>query len=101
MIHAMHLKTEKESRLGSYGFDRKSRRYWVRAFFQFFYYAINNALLYKHNCRLHDMTPRDLLDYRIDLMKLLICPGKHGYRTVVPRSPSWGGSASCSLCHVG
>ena len=51
---------------------------WVRAFFQFFYYAINNAyLLYKHNCRLHDMTQRDLLDFRIDLMKLLIRPGKH------------------------
>ena len=62
----------------SYGFDRKSRRYWVRAFFQFFDYAINNAyLLYKHNCRLHDMTPRNLLDFRIDLMKLLIRPGKH------------------------
>ena len=86
----------------SYGFDRKSRRYWVRAFFQFFDYAINNAyLLYKHNCRLHDMTPRDLLDFRIDLMKLLIRPGKHRYRTVVPRSPSSGGSASCSLCRVG
>ena len=86
----------------SCGFDRKSRHYWVRAFFQFFYYAINNAyLLYKHNCRLHDMTPRDLLDFRIDLMKLLIRPGKHRYRTVVPRSPSSGGSASCSLCHVG
>ena len=63
-----------------YGFDTKSRRYWVRAFFQLFYYAINNAyLLYKHNCRLHDMTPRDLLDFRSDLMKLLICPGKHRY----------------------
>ena len=86
----------------SYGFDRKSRRYWVRAFFQFFDYAINNAyLLYKHNCRLHDMTTRDLLDFRIDLMKLLIRPGKHRYRTVVPRSPSSGGSASCSLCRVG
>ena len=83
----------------SYGFDRKSRRYWVRAFFD---YAINNAyLLYKHNCRLHDMTPRDLQDIRIDLMKLLIRPGKHRYRPVVPRSPSLGGSVNCSLCHVG
>ena len=34
----------------TYGFDRKSKRYWIRPFFQFFYYAINNAyLLYKHN----------------------------------------------------
>ena len=86
----------------SYGFDKKSRHYWVRAFFQFFDYAINNTyLLYKHNCRLHDMTPKDLLDFRIDLMKLLIRPGKHRYRTVVPRSPSSCGSASCSLCRVG
>ena len=85
-----------------FGFDRKSRRYWVRVFFQIFDYAINNAyLLYKHNCRLHDMTPRDLLDFRIDLMKLLIRSGKHRYRTVVPRNPSSGGSASCSLCRVG
>ena len=37
-------------------------------------------LLYKHNSRLHDnMTPRDLLDFRSDLVKLLICPGKHGW----------------------
>ena len=86
----------------SYGFNRKSRRYWVRAFFQFFYYAMNNAyLLYNHNCSLHDMTSRDLLDFRIDLMKLLIRPGKHRYRTGVPRRPSSGGSASCSLCRVG
>ena len=82
----------------SYSFDRESMRYWVRAFFQFFYYAINNAYC---NCRLHDMTPRDLLDFRSDLMKLLIRPCKHRYRTVVPRSPSSGGSASCSLCCVG
>ena len=83
----------------SYGFDRKSRRYWIRAFFD---YAINNAyFLYKHNCRLHVMTPRDLLDFHIDLMKLLIPPGKHRYRTVVPRSPSSGGSVSCSVCRVG
>ena len=64
----------------SYGFDGKSKCYWVMAFFQFFHYAINNAyLLYKHKCRLHDMTPRELLDIRIHLMKLLIRPGKHRY----------------------
>ena len=32
-------------------------------------------------------------------MKLLIRPGKHRYRTVVPRSPSSGGSA-VALCAV-
>ena len=82
----------------SYGFDRKSKRYWVRAFFQFFYYIINNAyLLYKHNCRLHDMTPRDLLDFRIDLMKLLIRPGKH-VQICGPSKPKLG--RLCKLLSV-
>ena len=42
-------------------------------FFQFFDYAINNAyLLYKHNCKLFDMPPKELLDFRADPVKLLI-----------------------------
>ena len=42
-------------------------------FFNFFDYAINNAyLLYKHNCKLFDMPPKELLDFRADLVKLLI-----------------------------
>ena len=41
--------------------------------FSFFDYAINNAyLLYKHNCKLFDMPPKELLDFRADLVKLLI-----------------------------
>ena len=33
-----------------------------------FYYAINNAyLLYKHNCKLFHMPPKELLDFRADL----------------------------------
>ena len=37
-------------------------------FFQF-NYAINNAyLLYKHNCKLFDMPPKELLDFRADLV---------------------------------
>ena len=36
----------------SYGFDRKSRHSWIRLFFQFLDYAVNNAyLLYKHGCK--------------------------------------------------
>ena len=57
----------------TYGFDRKSKRYWIRPFFQFFYYAINNAyLLYKDNCKLFDMPPKELLDFRADLVKLQV-----------------------------
>ena len=56
----------------TYVFDRKSKRYWIRPFFQFFYYAVNNAyLLYKHNCKLFDLPPKELLDFRADLVKLL------------------------------
>ena len=40
----------------------------------FFNYAINNAnLVYKHNCKLFDMPPKELLDFRADLVNLLIC----------------------------
>ena len=78
----------------SYGCDRKSRHYWVRVIFQFFCFSFFQFFLYKHNCRLQDMTPKDLLDFRSDLMKLLIRRGKHRYRIVVPRSPSSGGCAS-------
>ena len=40
----------------TYGFDRKSRRFWLRLFFQLFDYAINNAhILYKHSCKRCDV----------------------------------------------
>ena len=33
----------------TYGYDRKSKRYWLRPFFQFLDYAVDNAfILYKH-----------------------------------------------------
>ena len=33
-----------------YGYDRKSRRYWLRLFFQFLDYAVDNCyILYKHD----------------------------------------------------
>ena len=41
-----------------------------------FFNAINNAyLLYKHNCKLFDMPPKELLDFCADLVNLLICQG--------------------------
>ena len=89
----------------TYGFDRKSKRYWIRPFFQFFYYAINNAyLLYKHNCKLFDMPPKELLDFRADLVKLLIRRSRYRKRPVVPQSSSHsrdGVPSGCSLCRVG
>ena len=89
----------------TYGFDRKSKRYWVCPFFQCFDYAINNAyLLYKHNCKLFDMPPKELLDFRADLVNLLICRSRYRKQPVVPQSSSHsrdGVPSGCSLCRVG
>ena len=87
----------------TYGFDRRSRRYWIRPFFQFFDYAINNAyLLYKHNCRLFRMHAKELMDFRIELIHLLVARSRHRKRSVVPQSSSYfdGAPSSCSLCRV-
>ena len=89
----------------TYGFDRKSKRYWIRPFFQFFYYAINNAyLVYKHNCKLFDMPPKELLDFCADLVKFLIRRSRYRKRPVVPQSSSHsrdGVPSGYSLCRVG
>ena len=56
-----------------YGFDRKSKRYWLRLFFQFFDYAVNNAfLLYKHSCCRHGVRPKQLLKFRLELVHVLL-----------------------------
>ena len=56
----------------TYGFDRKSKRYWFRLFFYFFDTAINNAyLLYKHNCATHKKNPKELLQFRLELVDSL------------------------------
>ena len=51
----------------TYCFDKKSKQYWIRPFFSFDY-----TIMYKHNCKLFDMPPKELLDFRADLVKLLI-----------------------------
>ena len=56
-----------------YGFDRKSKLYWLRLFFQFFDYAVNNAyLLYKHGCIAHNICAKDLLGFRLELVHMLL-----------------------------
>ena len=65
----------------TYGFDRKSKRSWLRQFFQFFDYAINNAyLLYKHSCKQHRVKCKDLLQFRMELVHLLLTLGVHAQR---------------------
>ena len=56
-----------------YGFDRKSKRYWFRLFFQFFDYAVNNIyLLYKHGCIARNICSKDLLGFRLELVHVLL-----------------------------
>ena len=67
----------------TYGYDRKSKRYWLRLFFQFLDLAINNAyILYKHNCaRVHRGTAgtsttttkvKTLKDFRLGITRHLV-----------------------------
>ena len=56
-----------------YGFDRKSKCFWLRLFYQFFDYAINNAyILYKHSCKLHKVRPKDSLEFHLELVHSLL-----------------------------
>ena len=57
----------------TYGFDRKSKRYWLRLFFQYFDYAVNNAyLLYKHGYNTHNVCAKDSLGFRLELVHVLL-----------------------------
>ena len=57
----------------NYGYDKKSKRYWLRAFFQFLDYAVDNAfILYKHNYKYYRVKACKLLDFRLDLVHLLL-----------------------------
>ena len=56
-----------------YWFDRKSKRYWLCLFFQFFDYAVNNAyLLYKHGCIARNICPKDLMGFKLELVHVLL-----------------------------
>ena len=82
----------------TYGFDRKSKRSWVRLFFHFFDIAVNNAyILYKHNCKRYDVTPIELLDFRVNLAQKLI--GKQRKRAG-STSHSTGEAQSGVVCRL-
>ena len=60
----------------------------------------NAYLLYKHNCKLFDMPPKELLDFRAELVNLLIRRSRNRKRPVFPQSSSHsrdGVPGSCSL----
>ena len=64
---------DRTERRRTYRFDRKSKRYCLRIFFQLFDYAINNTyLLYKHSCHAHKLSAKDLLGFRLELVHLLL-----------------------------
>ena len=61
----------------SYGYDRKSKRYWVRPFMNFFDLAVTNAyILYKHNCVLYDIKLVDQFKFRLEITRSLLRKGK-------------------------
>ena len=61
----------------NYGFDRTSKRYWIRPFFQFFDYVVNNAhSLYMHDCKRQGIQPKELLKFSLGLVHLLLSPTK-------------------------
>ena len=79
----------------TYGFDRRSRRYWLRPFMNFFDFAVNNAyLLYKHNCKAFETKDKKLLDFRMDLIHLLL--KKPINRTMLDSDPT----GVCRLVNV-
>ena len=84
----------------SYGFDRKSRRSWICLFFQFLDYAVNNAyLLYKHSCRRHRTKPKDLLQFRMELVHLLL-EEEGQQRGISCGTHSAGGAQSARVCYL-
>ena len=57
----------------TYGFDRKSKRAWIRLFYCFFDLAINNAfILYKLSSQGRGLRPKRLLKFRLELSDLLV-----------------------------
>ena len=57
----------------TYGYDRKSKRPWIRLFHAGFDFAINNAhILYKHNCKRCKVRSKDQLDFRLELVEMLL-----------------------------
>ena len=82
-----------------YGFDRKSKRCWLRPLIQCHNFAINNAhILYKHNCRQSKVKPKDQLAFRLELARLLL---KFGSRSKQVHSSSGSGKAQdVSVCYL-
>ena len=80
----------------TYGFDRKSKRCWLRPFLFCFDVSTNNAhILYKHNCKRCGVKPKDLLGFRLDLARLLL---QFGSSSKAQSSVNKGKAQDVSVC---
>lgn len=71
----------------TYGYDRKSNRYWLRLLFAFVDYTVDNAyILYKRDCMARGIPPLSLKDFKDKLGELLMqkSPRKHTNSRRVP-----------------
>lgn len=83
----------------TYGFDRKSRRYWIRTFMTFFDFAVINAyIMYKLNCKAFGIVRnkcKDQLDFRLELVRIILKESR-----MRRMSQSTLDSISISACHL-
>ena len=86
----------------TYGFDRKSKRYWIRGFMTFFDYAVVNAyILYKQSCSKYGVKVVSPLEFRLNLVHLLMTEGKRRVRVSVHGGLDTGGSRGvCTLVRI-
>ena len=84
-----------------YGFDRKSKHYWLRIFFKFFDYSINNAyLFYKQSCHGHKFSAKDSLGFRLELVHLLLEQVGPKKIVVRPRNVARYAAQSVRVCEL-
>ena len=83
----------------TYGFDRKSRRSWIRLFYTCKDFSINNAhILYKHNCKKSLIKPKDQHAFRLELAHLLLQEGTRA-KTTRPKERR-GATEDTTVCHL-
>ena len=65
---------DRSNQLGrTYDFDRKSARFWKCLFYKFFNFAVNNAyILHKHDCQHLGIRAKDLLAFRLELVRTML-----------------------------
>ena len=84
----------------TYGYDRKSKRPWIRLLHTGLDFAINNAhILCKHDCKRCKVKPKDGLDFRLELARLLLKKGSRCRMAACSGDSSKGKAQSESVLH--